>query len=751
MQPKLNYKKKLEKDLVEFLLLVSEQPLLLAIRRGLIQILPLIIAGAAALLLLNFPIHQVQNILDKVFGPGWRYLCNLIQQGSFGIASLACLITISSTYARLKSASSTAYSVVNPPITAVICLAAYFVLAAPLDGSLPSVFFSLTGGFPIALCVVATAGPMFVYLTAHRPFKKFFDAIGSDPVINDALSAVPTGMAVLLLFGLTRLILGFFGLNDLHQQAQTLFGAPFKGAESNLGVGLGYLAISQTLWFFGVHGPNLLISVEQNILTAALQANQAALAHGMQPVHILTKPFLDAFVHIGGSGSTLALILAIFIGSKEKNNKRLAVAALAPTLINVNEVILFGLPLVLNPIYVIPFLLAPMIQLIVAYAATVLHLVPVTVGSMHWTAPIFIGGYAAAGSIAGSILQLVCLGVGTMVYIPFVKLANQIDARRFKKTMTNIIQAADEGAARPAGYKCVNLPGQAGRLAKALAADLAEALDRDDQIFLVFQPQIDVDQAEVSGVEALLRWMHPVHGMIPPHVAVALAEDTGIISKLGLRVLADGCRRHAELLERTRSRPVLSVNMSAPQFADDKLVEKVLEVLQQTGLEPNLLKIEVTESLALTPEVKTIDILHRLRELGIRVAIDDFGMGHTSLRYLKEFPVDTVKIDRSLTQEAEDGVQEHIITSIVNLCEALGIQIIVEGAETIEQVNRFRTFNCSIFQGYYFSKPLTVENCLEYICHTGPEQIRARLADPDQDDAGSGVEYSDYALPMPHQ
>ena len=176
-----------------------------------------------------------------------------------------------------------------------------------------------------------------------------------------------------------------------------------------------------------------------------------------------------------------------------------------------------------------------------------------------------------------------------------------------------------------------------------------------------------------------------------------------------------------------REDTILSVNMSAPQFEDDKLVEKVLEVLRETGVKPQMLKIEVTESIALTPEAGSVSILRRLRENGVRVSIDDFGMGHTSLRYLKEFPVDTVKIDRSLTQESAGGVNEHIVTSIVSLCEALGIQIIVEGVETMEQLERFRVHHCSLFQGYLFSKPISGEAYVKFICETGDEYVRSIL------------------------
>ena len=557
--------------------------------------------------------------------------------------------------------------------------------------------------------------PLFLFLSEHSPFNKYFNTVGTDPAVRDALAAIPSGVATIVVFGLARLLLEYAGVGSLRLQAQDLFGAPFLGAESNLGTGVGFVALSQFLWFFGVHGPNILFGVEKNILVVASQINIDVAALGLKPVLIITKPFLDAFVHIGGSGSTLALILAIFLRSKEKNIRKLALVALIPALFNVNEVILFGLPLVINPIYAVPFLLAPVLQTVLAYAATALDLVPHTISNIHWTSPPILGGYAAVGSPAGAVLQVACLALGTLVYLPFVSLANSVYSRRYQRAMETLVLAAESTATGPTGKKCIDLPGQPGQVAEILAADLALALDRGEQLFLVYQPQVDVSRGGITvGAEALLRWRHPIHGLVPPQVTVALAEDKHLISRLGLAVLREGCRQHAQLHSQGLCEKVLSVNMSAPQLDDEDLVEKVMALLEETGVDPGLLKIEITESVALTPEARPVAVLRRLRENGIRVAIDDFGMGHTSLRYLKEFQVDTLKIDRSLTLESADGVNDYIIASIVSLCDSLGIQIIIEGVETEEQVERFLAHGCSIYQGYYFSKPLPFEEYENY-------------------------------------
>ena len=163
--------------------------------------------------------------------------------------------------------------------------------------------------------------------------------------------------------------------------------------------------------------------------------------------------------------------------------------------------------------------------------------------------------------------------------------------------------------------------------------------------------------------------------------------------------------------------------MPPTHFYDEHLADKVDAILRKTGLPHHLLKIEVTETMTLAADDQPVETLRRLREMGVMVAIDDFGMGHTSLRYIKEFPVQTVKIDRSLTQDTADGVNDHIVRSIVDLCNALDIQIIVEGVETEEQLRRFRAHGCRLFQGYLFSRPLPEHAYLPFFQNSRPLRL----------------------------
>lgn len=278
-----------------------------------------------------------------------------------------------------------------------------------------------------------------------------------------------------------------------------------------------------------------------------------------------------------------------------------------------------------------------------------------------------------------------------------------------------LMDAAQRSEQRAGERKCLDQPGEAGRLAKVLAHELEQILPTGDQLYLVYQPQVEGATGRVIGVEALLRWRHPVYGEIPPPVTVSLAEDTGRIGELGLMALTVACEQRVGWTGIVPDDLVMSVNVSPRQLQDPFFDARVRAVLAETCMPPSQLEIEITESTSVETDASTIDMLRSLRAIGVRVAIDDFGMGHTSLRYLNEFPVDTVKIDRSLTLMGASDVNWHIVRSIVELSRSLDIVTLVEGIERKEQLEAFLSLGCAVFQGYYFSRPLTGEACLAFI------------------------------------
>jgi EAL domain-containing protein (putative c-di-GMP-specific phosphodiesterase class I) len=243
--------------------------------------------------------------------------------------------------------------------------------------------------------------------------------------------------------------------------------------------------------------------------------------------------------------------------------------------------------------------------------------------------------------------------------------------------------------------------------ALALEADLRRAL-KDDELFVVYQPVVDLIHGTLVGVEALVRWRHPTRGMVSPVDFVSAAEECGLIDALGSVVLNKACRQF-EVWQRTLgvlAPRQLSVNLSRAQLERVGIVDDVSAVLQRCSIAPESLQLEITESLAAQDE-RVQSTLRELKKLGVRLALDDFGTGYSSLACLHQMPVDTVKIDRSFVKHAET-VEYHrvLIEATIRVARTLGMITVAEGIETEGQATLMRELDCDRGQGYLYSKPL---------------------------------------------
>jgi diguanylate cyclase (GGDEF)-like protein len=241
---------------------------------------------------------------------------------------------------------------------------------------------------------------------------------------------------------------------------------------------------------------------------------------------------------------------------------------------------------------------------------------------------------------------------------------------------------------------------------------LRKALQRTEMV-LHYQPQFDVKSGGIIGLEALVRWQDPELGMIWPNEFIPLAEETGLIVPLGQWVLEEACRRAKPWYEAVGGHPFhIAVNLSVRQFGMKNLVDVVRAALQDSGLPPSALQLEITESLIMQEVETNISVLEQLKLLGVRIALDDFGTGHSSLLYLKRLPVDVLKIDREFVDVIHRSQYDAAIAhSIIALGESLKLEVIAEGVETVGQMETLRAQGCHIMQGYLFSPPLAEEEC----------------------------------------
>lgn len=243
----------------------------------------------------------------------------------------------------------------------------------------------------------------------------------------------------------------------------------------------------------------------------------------------------------------------------------------------------------------------------------------------------------------------------------------------------------------------------------ALEASLRHAIDNEEFV-LHYQPRMATDSLKVVGVEALVRWHHPQLGLIPPLEFIPLSEENGLILPIGEWVLRNACRQNREWQERGFAAMRVGVNVSARQFQQEDFAEVVCQVLEETGLAPEYLDLELTESSIMSNAQATIEVLTRLKAMGVTISIDDFGTGFSSLSYLKRLPINTLKIDQSFIRDVTtDPDDAALVMAIVTLAHNLRLQVIAEGVETEEQLKFLRLLRCDEVQGYLFSKPLPAE------------------------------------------
>ena len=248
-----------------------------------------------------------------------------------------------------------------------------------------------------------------------------------------------------------------------------------------------------------------------------------------------------------------------------------------------------------------------------------------------------------------------------------------------------------------------------------LETDLRKALD-NDELFLCYQPQVDLRTGRWIGMEALIRWQHPTLGMIPPGKFIVIAEETGLIEPIGKWVLQAACRQYCQWQQVGFPQLRLAVNLSAQQFHRSNLVRAVVEVIRETGFDARYLELEVTESAAMHDVSFAIEVLKKFSHVGIQIAMDDFGTGYSSLSVLKHFPLDTIKIDRSFVQDLVDSPSDAAIAStIIALAKGLDFKVLAEGIETPEQMAVLNEMGCDYAQGYWFSRPLTVQQVDEML------------------------------------
>jgi lactose/cellobiose-specific phosphotransferase system IIC component len=663
--------------------------------------IPFVLLGSVALILLSLPIAAYQDMMTTVFGSEWRNILQYVRDGTFNAFSLILVITVSYSYAQEFGN----HQILTIPIMASItALGSYIALLGISESGFSISYLGVIGVF-IALLVSLTSTALFIKLSGIKAFRIRFLFDGANPSFSNAISLfVPAALTIIAFAVVNEALHYFIGIADL----QTFIA----------------ILLVHLFWFFGIHGSNVLEPASQDIFVSALETNQQLVLSGIAPTEIFTKTFFDTFVLMGGCGSIICLIIAIFIVGRNKSQVRLSKLSVVPVLFNINELMVFGIPIVLNPIYLIPFIGVPLILSTVSFFSMKIGLVPYTTNLVEWTTPIFLSGYIATGSVMGSIQQLFNLAIGTVCYIPFVKLSTKAYEVKKESNLKKVYEAFRHYDEQGMASSLISRLDTVGSIARALSIDFEHDIDKQ-AVDLHYQPIVDAD-GKVVSVEALLRWNHSSYGLISPPLAIALAEEAGHIDNLGSLIFNRACKDSAQMKKAGVDNVTVCVNVSATQLENDNFTRNLETIFTEHGIRPTDIQIELTEQLALSNSLKITRQIEEISRLGIKLAMDDFGAGHSSLMYLKEYHFHTIKLDGSLVREVVASHSgRNIISTIVSLGTTLNYRVVAEFVETPEQKRILQGLGCELYQGYLFSKAIPIGKILEYIIQANKNAEKA--------------------------
>ena len=668
-----------------------------AIKTGLVMMLPIVLLGSFSLMLRSLPLPVWQHFLEAFAGGLLPRLLLALQYATFGLLSVYLTLLVSFSYAQSDKHPEALLP--QAPITSLVC---FFLLIGFGDERFSLDSLGINGMFTAIFAAVVSSLCMRFFQRRKR--LPVFYSEGSDIAFNNAVRAVLPSFLTIGLFALGNegLVLAFdvSGFQDLFIR---LAEACFGHLRPSLFSALLYAFMTNLLWFFGVHGTNVLEGAFQSIFAHPGLAPDAA---------VFNKSFFDVFVALGGSGSTLALLLAVLAFSRHRGSRRLMAVALGPMLFNINELVIFGLPVAFNGYLLIPFLAAPLLCTLTTYFAMSVGLVPPAGDAVAWTTPVLLGGYAATGSVAGSLLKAFNLLVGVAVYRPFVRLLDREKDRQAARGMRALVKLLAERQERGLPPDLMRAEGPPGVLARMLAADLGHALNRGE-LELHHQAQFD-SAGSCVGSEALLRWPHPVFGFVAPPLVVQLAEESKRLGELERWVFTEAGRHAAALRERGLPSKTC-VNLTPSTLYDAAFLDHLRSKIAEGALRPEDLLIEITEQTSLLFTGESSALLKSYRALGFRLVIDDFSMGHTSLKYLQDNEFDMVKLDGALVRDLTNPRSREIIVSIVSLAEALRFAVLAEYVETEDVRRRLENIGVTLYQGYLYSPALPFERFATFV------------------------------------
>lgn len=675
---------------------IEDNFFLTVIRHGLTMMIPLILVGGIACALMNLPFENYAEVFQQSKF-AWLYnLFQMVYQGTFGLFSIILVITLSLSYGMERNET-----VDKVALYVIVALGAF---GAQLNIGSPHFSADNLGTKGSFSAVLVTLFACFLYSKlkdrAKLSLKNFTN--GMEGVCANAMHTLLPAASVIGVVALINQLLSMvFHVCSIHELLSNLLCGFFGKMDNGFLSGLLYTVLLHVIWICGFHGSHLLEPVAQtNFLNVSEES-------------FFSKSFFDTYVVMGGCGTTICVLLALLIFFRKDRIGKFAKIASFTVIFNLNEVLNFGIPIILNPVLAIPFILTPVVIYLIAYGATAAGFVPALTQEISWSTPVLFSGYMATGSVRGIILQVICILVGIGIYLPFLRIHKRVQENYAKEQVKKLVKELQECEQEKETPKFLTRADRLGLISRMLLQDLEAAIEKEE-LYMLYQPQMD-DKGNCLGAEALLRWQHPLYGFIYPPLIIYLAKEGGLLPKLEEKVFEMTAAAIQRTSEEYDGDFKISVNITAKSLLWE-IEECIDRCLKKYDIPAENMWIEITEQDVISNANQVVDKLNRIKLKGHTLLIDDFGMGHTSLIYLQYNLFNVVKLDGSLVKKLlESKANQKIVASIVELGRELGVKVIAEYVENEELRDKLLELGCTWYQGYMFSKPIPLEEFITYL------------------------------------
>ncbi|HDY7633424.1 TPA: PTS sugar transporter subunit IIC/EAL domain-containing protein [Vibrio vulnificus] len=660
-------------------------PSLQAIREGMIWLIPCLMLSAFALFFAS---------MGEFVGGGRSGWINALYDVHNAIASFfPYLMTATISYVLAMQ-----WKLARPPMA---LLSIIFLLivghVVPADDTLKM--------FHIVIAIVTPlyAIPILAHLL-HVPQLRVTNSDSGGKLVKESLNLVlPALLTAFIVVVINYLIFSMISFGDGLKLVQLDY------ANEPYEFGITFAAMNSLLWFLGVHGYYALLPLVE-LLQQASSLNYSTFVAGGEGHYAMNLSMMGTFVFIGGSGATLSLVVAMLLFAKQKSLKLIAIASIPIGLINVNEILLFGLPIILNPRMFLPFFLTPAVHVVTTLLAIEVGVINVPSASVPFNAPIIINAWlATSGDWGGVLLQLFNIAVGVVIYYPSVRNLNRLYSNReIKIDFLDTVYVRRREEADTLKDDPIATANDRARRAQEVEQRLEHIGSKE--FCLEYQPQVSHQTGRVVGCEALIRAIEPDGTLVYPGTFLPWLEEAGLMKDVDLWVLKTVAKDIQEWNRIGLYVPV-SINLTPAFLADQECMDKLEYILAPVASQVH---IEITEETLLVDEQVLARSFNLLHQLGVAVYIDDFGTGFSSLSYLNRFEVDAIKVDRSFVLALDNEKGKKVFMSLLSVAEQLGLEVVIEGVESQQQLNHIPAKEHISIQGWYYSRSLQHNSFIQY-------------------------------------